>query len=1194
MTDLLVKIRGDASAFRAAARAAFGSAAPGVEEIMTLPGDPGAVGLAGTDATWMRLSGAAGQDRPWDGAHALLDESSPFAARGLNVEAVEPDLVQHWPHYGSGADAAPFAAAACTFDDQDTRGGKAAGPGPAWNLGGGYGQFQQARAQVSAARQKQIMVAHLDTGLDPAHGSLPQNTRLDLQRNFVAGEPPGDARDRAPDGGLSNRGHGTGTLSLLAGNKVAPGTPGFAGFTDFLGAAPQVSVIPVRIADWVVRFSLGTMVQGIDYARQQGAQVLSMSMGGVASQALTDAVNRAYDAGMVLVTAAGNNISGVPSPRSIVFPARYRRVIAACGVMADGRSYSGLATGQMQGNFGPADKMETALGAFTPNVPWAQIGCGTVIDMDGAGTSAATPQVAAAAALWLARHWATVRTYPDPWMRVEAVRRALFLTARKTTAAMAVSEAFQKIGQGVVQAEAALAVVPAPQSSLRRLPPATSSWPWLNLVLGGGVTLAGEGRREAMLALELTQMAQQVAEVDAAIPAPESQASAAAINRYLEAALDAGHPSRSLRAALEAHLGRKAARTPARSKIIAPPQRRRVDPAPPHRRLRIYALDPSIAKSLDTLDLNEATVATDWDDLPTAADPLRPGPVGEYLEVVDVDPVSGKAYDPVDLNDPMLLAQGGLPPSEGNPKFHQQMVYAVGMKTIAHFEEALGRKALWAARPDPADPQKGTEVRRLRIYPHALRAANAYYSPSKAALLFGYFPGAASESGGGVPGGMVFTCLSSDIIAHEMTHALLDGLHRRLQEPSNPDVRAFHEGFADIVALFQHFTYPELVRFEIGRARGDLSAAGLLSGLAPQFGRGTGIGAALRAYSGPNTRTRSYRATAEAHDRGEILVLAVYDAFLAIVGRRTADLIRVATGGTGRLPEGALHPDLVNRLTDETCKTASHILRICIRALDYCPSVDITFGEYLRALITADFELIPDDALGYRIAFMQAFERHGIPVRDVRTMSEESLLWGAPAEDQPEWLTAIFDRVELPLGRRMTRSQIFELSEANRRRVQGVLAAAFRADRTLCRTFGLNPGERRYDEDGTPRGGATSTAFEVTGVRPARRLSSDGDLRVDIIATITQRRPEPVDGKNLANGWFWFRSGSTLVLDGNSGEPRIRYNIVKTAWSERRLELQRHTQAGEFDAPLRALYFGADPAEPFAVLHAGHRGQVNG
>ena len=75
------------------------------------------------------------------------------------------------------------------------------------------------------------------------------------------------------------------------------------------------------------------------------------------------------------------------------------------------------------------------------------------------------------------------------------------------------------------------------------------------------------------------------------------------------------------------------------------------------------------------------------------------------------------------------------------------MVYAVAMTTIGHFERALGRRALWAprylatrtrARRD--DATEGEEVRRLRIYPHALRTDNAYYSPDKKALLFGYFP----------------------------------------------------------------------------------------------------------------------------------------------------------------------------------------------------------------------------------------------------------------------------------------------------------------------------------------------------------------------------------------------------------------------------------------------------------------------
>ena len=69
---------------------------------------------------------------------------------------------------------------------------------------------------------------------------------------------------------------------------------------------------------------------------------------------------------------------------------------------------------------------------------------------------------------------------------------------------------------------------------------------------------------------------------------------------------------------------------------------------------------------------------------------LAAGPIGEYLEVIDVDPASDAVYLPVDLQKPALLAQDGLAPSEGNPRFHQQMTYTVAMRTIRNFELALG------------------------------------------------------------------------------------------------------------------------------------------------------------------------------------------------------------------------------------------------------------------------------------------------------------------------------------------------------------------------------------------------------------------------------------------------------------------------------------------------------------------------
>lgn len=138
------------------------------------------------------------------------------------------------------------------------------------------------------------------------------------------------------------------------------------------------------------------------------------------------------------------------------------------------------------------------------------------------------------------------------------------------------------------------------------------------------------------------------------------------------------------------------------------------------RKLRIYAFDPSLALRLDTAEIKAITFEIPWESN------LQPGPIGEYIEVVDYDPASGCWYDPVDLNSINLLAQDGLTPSEGNPQYHQQMVYAVAMNTIANFEKALGRQVFWSPRDD--ENIRDQYVQRLRIYPHALRAANAYFT----------------------------------------------------------------------------------------------------------------------------------------------------------------------------------------------------------------------------------------------------------------------------------------------------------------------------------------------------------------------------------------------------------------------------------------------------------------------------------
>jgi len=71
---------------------------------------------------------------------------------------------------------------------------------------------------------------------------------------------------------------------------------------------------------------------------------------------------------------------------------------------------------------------------------------------------------------------------------------------------------------------------------------------------------------------------------------------------------------------------------------------------------------------------------------------------------------------------------------------------------------------------------------------------------------------------------------------------------------------------------------------------------------------------------------------------------------------------------------------------------------MCIRAIDYCPPFDITFGDFLRAVITADVDINPEDAEGYRVAFVESFRSWGIYPPGIRAMSVESLILPQMAE----------------------------------------------------------------------------------------------------------------------------------------------------------------------------------------------------
>ncbi|MBU3077955.1 hypothetical protein [Sphingomonas quercus] len=679
-------------------------------------------------------------------------------------------------------------------------------------------------------------------------------------------------------------------------------------------------------------------------------------------------------------------------------------------------------------------------------------------------------------------------------------------------------------------------------------------------------------------------------------------------------------------------------------------------PKPATRKLRAYAFDPQSSTDLATANINNAVISLPWEQ--PWEHPVTPGPCGEYIEVIDHDPASGLFYDPVDLNDPALL-QEGLPASEGRPQFHQQMVYAVAMKTVRSFERALGRTIYWARELPPptrtetveARAEKRTEVvQRLRIYPHALRERNAYYSPDKTAILFGYFQPQDVQMGDR----WVFTCLSQDIIAHETTHALLHGVHRRSVQRSNLDTLAFHEGFADIVALLQHFTMVDVLRQQIAQNAGSLRTTSLLNSLAGQFGKALGRrSGALRtaldlvqqdaqaaANASPEERARRTAATTltdrvrEAHDRGGFLVAAVFDAFVTIYERRTADLMRLARDGGLRSGDD-LSPDLVGRLASEAAKIADHVLRMCVRALDYVPPVDMTFGEYLRAIITADTDLVPEDPFCYRVAFAQAFRRRGIVPEGSLSMSPDSLVWNRPdSNDLPTGqqgrglFTNLLERLVFdnsfgqmkdedgrpidfskPGGNfREINARVVRTNQINAHRWLNIDSEE---DHLWERLLGVKlqstgqlkaRGERPLETvhwRTRRKDGEREPLVQIYSARVARRSGPDGQELNQLVLQVVQKRDgyfdparqaradrgEPVEGRPD----FWFRGGSTLLIDLRDGQ--LRHSVRKSIQTEddARLHRQRQFEMGRDGRP-ELLYPHSGPQldkEPFAMIHRG-------
>ncbi len=265
-----------------------------------------------------------------------------------------------------------------------------------------------------------ILIAQPDTGVTK-HEELKGVTFV-APRNFLGGKP-NDPTDPMPKAG--NPGHGTSTASIA----VSPESLAMA------GSAPLAKLMPIRTIEKVWLISQVKVAEAIDHAVNNGAHVITMSLGGLPSLSLHAALSRASDAGVLVMAAAGNCV------KEVVYPARYEKCLAIGGVDACDKPWIGTCKGREIDLSAPAQNMYRAT---APNKGVAQ----------GQGTSYAVAITAGAAACWLAFH-GRANVLAEAKKRGETINQ-LFRRLVRGTARVPPGWDFTSMGAGVLDLEALL------------------------------------------------------------------------------------------------------------------------------------------------------------------------------------------------------------------------------------------------------------------------------------------------------------------------------------------------------------------------------------------------------------------------------------------------------------------------------------------------------------------------------------------------------------------------------------------------------------------------------------------------------------------------------------------------------------------------------------------------------------------
>lgn len=174
----------------------------------------------------------------------------------------------------------------------------------------------QAPKVWNESKGKGIKVAVLDTGCDISHPDL--KDRVVGGRNFT------DDDNSDPNSFRDYNGHGTHVAGTIAAHENDAGV---------IGVAPEADLLIVKVLNKDGSGQYEWIINGIHYAIEQNADIISMSLGGPADvPELHDAIKAAVDKNILVVCAAGNEGDGDDSTDEFAYPGCYNEVISVGAV----------------------------------------------------------------------------------------------------------------------------------------------------------------------------------------------------------------------------------------------------------------------------------------------------------------------------------------------------------------------------------------------------------------------------------------------------------------------------------------------------------------------------------------------------------------------------------------------------------------------------------------------------------------------------------------------------------------------------------------------------------------------------------------------------------------------------------------------------------------------------------------------